>query len=213
MHLAPLASGGCRLLHHSKKLSPGWALFQWLGACAACSAWQLWGVGLHPQGPTPTITAGTHPPPLHANFLILHPRTPPLPARRREPISPSAAALAAGAAGVDGAEVGPESVPLPSDVVWGPLVFEARRFVELRKKSFWEQFLSTESFGMGVFYTLNVFFLQFYLGGHGGKRWWWCVSSVCWAALSLSLSVCVYQVNDGAPVAPGGAVGRALHTP
>ena len=32
--------------------------------------------------------------------------------------------------------VGPESQPLPPDVMWGPLVFEARRFVELRKKSF-----------------------------------------------------------------------------
>jgi hypothetical protein len=68
------------------------------------------------------------------------------------------------ALGVDGAAVGPESMPLPPDVVWGPLVCEARRFVELRKKSFKEQFLSTESFGMGVFYTLNVFMLQFYLG-------------------------------------------------
>lgn len=66
--------------------------------------------------------------------------------------------------GIDGAPVGPESMPLPPDVVWGPLEFEARRFVELRKKSFKEQFLSTESFGMGVFYTLNVFFMQFYLG-------------------------------------------------
>jgi hypothetical protein len=66
--------------------------------------------------------------------------------------------------GLDGSSVGPESMPLPPDVSWGPLVFEARRFVELRKKPFKEQFLSTESFGMGVFYTLNVFFLQFYLG-------------------------------------------------
>ena len=52
----------------------------------------------------------------------------------------------------------------PLDVIWGPLVFEARRFVELRQKSFWQQFLSSESFGMGVFYTLNVFCIQFYLG-------------------------------------------------
>jgi MFS family permease len=66
--------------------------------------------------------------------------------------------------GFDGSAVGPESMPLPPDVSWGPLVFEARHFVELRKKSFKEQFLSAESFGMGVFYTLNVFFLQFYLG-------------------------------------------------
>ena len=66
--------------------------------------------------------------------------------------------------GVDGTNIGPESMPLPPDVSWGPLVFEARRFVELRKKTFKEQFLSTESFGMGIFYTLNVFFLQFYLG-------------------------------------------------
>ncbi|KAA6416796.1 MAG: hypothetical protein FRX49_13246 [Trebouxia sp. A1-2] len=50
------------------------------------------------------------------------------------------------------------------DVAWGPLVFEARRFVELRKKSLWQQFLSAESFGMGLFYTLNVFCIQFYLG-------------------------------------------------
>lgn len=42
------------------------------------------------------------------------------------------------------------------DVAWGPLVFEARRFVELRKKSLWQQCLSAESFGMGLFYTLNV---------------------------------------------------------
>ena len=31
-------------------------------------------------------------------------------------------------------------------------------------RRFAEQFWSTESFGMGVFYTLNVFFMQFYLG-------------------------------------------------
>lgn len=68
------------------------------------------------------------------------------------------------AAGAADAEIGPESMPLPSDVVWGPLVFEARRFVELRKRSFKEQFYSSESFGMGVFYTTNVFFMQFYLG-------------------------------------------------
>ena len=42
------------------------------------------------------------------------------------------------------------------DVAWGPLVFEARRFVELRKKSLWQQFMSADSFGMGLFYTLNV---------------------------------------------------------
>ena len=35
-------------------------------------------------------------------------------------------------------------------------MFEARRFVELRKKPFWDQFMSAESFGMGVFYTANV---------------------------------------------------------
>ncbi len=40
------------------------------------------------------------------------------------------------------------------------LVFEARRFVELRKKGFWKQFLSPESTGMGIFYTLNVFCIQ-----------------------------------------------------
>ena len=65
---------------------------------------------------------------------------------------------------VEGAAVGHESMPLPPDVSFGPLIFEARRFVELRKKSFKEQFLSTESFGMGLFYTLNVFCQQFYLG-------------------------------------------------
>ena len=83
---------------------------------------------------------------------------------------------------------------LPQDISWGPLVFEARRFVELRKKTFsggpagviatcwqaqaWqtlsfidchspyaEQFWSTEALGMGIFYTLNVFIMQFYLGG------------------------------------------------
>ena len=43
---------------------------------------------------------------------------------------------------------------------WGALVFESRRFVELRKQTFWTQFLSNESFGMGVFYTLNVFCIQ-----------------------------------------------------
>ncbi|KAL4854004.1 Large neutral amino acids transporter small subunit 3 [Chlorella vulgaris] len=53
---------------------------------------------------------------------------------------------------------------LPQDIAWGPLVFEARRFVELRKKTFSEQFWSTEALGMGVFYTLNVFIMQFYLG-------------------------------------------------
>lgn len=42
----------------------------------------------------------------------------------------------------------------------GALVFEPRRFVELRKKPFWKQFLSSESTGMGIFYTLNVFCIQ-----------------------------------------------------
>lgn len=50
------------------------------------------------------------------------------------------------------------------DVVWGPLVFESRRWVELRKQSFMRQLLSAESTGMGIFYTLNVFCIQFYLG-------------------------------------------------
>lgn len=54
--------------------------------------------------------------------------------------------------------------PLNSDVVWGPLVFEPRRYVELRKKDFVTQALSAESLGMGLFYTLNVFWIQFYLG-------------------------------------------------
>ena len=43
-------------------------------------------------------------------------------------------------------------------------VFEPRRFVELRKKDFVTQALSAESFGMGIFYTVNVFWIQFYLG-------------------------------------------------
>ena len=43
-------------------------------------------------------------------------------------------------------------------------VFEPRRFVELRKQGFWKQMHSGESVGMGLFYTLNVFFIQFYLG-------------------------------------------------
>jgi hypothetical protein len=42
----------------------------------------------------------------------------------------------------------------------GALVFEPRRFVELRKKPFWQQFMSAESTGMGIFYTLNVFCIQ-----------------------------------------------------
>ncbi|BDA48190.1 probable solute carrier family 43 member 3 at N-terminal half [Coccomyxa sp. Obi] len=46
----------------------------------------------------------------------------------------------------------------------GSLVFESRRFVELRKQGFWKQFTSAESTGMGIFYTLNVFCIQFYLG-------------------------------------------------
>eukprot|EP00208_Stichococcus_sp_RCC1054_P002385 CAMPEP_0206140458 /NCGR_PEP_ID=MMETSP1473-20131121/9531_1 /ASSEMBLY_ACC=CAM_ASM_001109 /TAXON_ID=1461547 /ORGANISM="Stichococcus sp, Strain RCC1054" /LENGTH=615 /DNA_ID=CAMNT_0053534611 /DNA_START=553 /DNA_END=2400 /DNA_ORIENTATION=+ len=54
--------------------------------------------------------------------------------------------------------------PLTTGVVWGPLVFEPRRFVELRKKDFFTQALSAESLGMGLFYTLNVFWIQFYLG-------------------------------------------------
>ena len=45
------------------------------------------------------------------------------------------------------------------------LVFEARRFVELRKKGFWKQFLSPESTGMGIFYTLNVFCIQVWVEG------------------------------------------------
>ncbi|KDD76078.1 hypothetical protein H632_c366p1 [Helicosporidium sp. ATCC 50920] len=54
--------------------------------------------------------------------------------------------------------------PLPPDVVWGPLVFEARRFVDLRKETFWRQLLSPGFAGMCIYYTLNVFALQFYLG-------------------------------------------------
>ena len=45
-------------------------------------------------------------------------------------------------------------------------VFEPRRFVELRKKDFMKQALSAESLGMGLFYTINVFWIQFYLGAH-----------------------------------------------
>lgn len=82
-----------------------------------------------------------------------------LPVRRDHEAGSSAAEARAASAGA-----GPESMPLPPDVVWGPLVFEARRFVELRKKSFSEQFWSSESFGMGIFYTMNVFMMQFYLG-------------------------------------------------
>lgn len=43
-------------------------------------------------------------------------------------------------------------------------MFEPRRFVELRKKDFMTQALSAESLGMGLFYTCNVFWIQFYLG-------------------------------------------------
>ena len=55
---------------------------------------------------------------------------------------------------------------MPSDITpfTVPQVFEPRRFVELRKQSFWKQVKSAESLGMGMFYTLNVFFIQFYLG-------------------------------------------------
>lgn len=67
-------------------------------------------------------------------------------------------------AGLPLADVEVGSRQSTQDVAWGPLVFEARRFVELRKKSLWQQFLSSESFGMGLFYTLNVFCIQFYLG-------------------------------------------------
>ena len=35
---------------------------------------------------------------------------------------PSSAVAAAAAGAVEGAQVGPESMPLPADVVWGPLV-------------------------------------------------------------------------------------------
>ena len=73
------------------------------------------------------------------------------------PSSPNNAALNRR---VEDAEVGHESMPLPSDVSYGPLVFESRRFVDLRKKSFSEQVRSSESLWMGVFYTLNVFFQQ-----------------------------------------------------
>ena len=57
----------------------------------------------------------------------------------------------------------PAAPAAPSES-YGKLTFEARRFVELREKPFWAQFRSAESTGMGAFYTLNVLFLQFYLG-------------------------------------------------
>jgi len=44
--------------------------------------------------------------------------------------------------------------------VWGPLIFESRRFVELRQKSLWKQVTSAESTGLGLFYTLNIFCIQ-----------------------------------------------------
>lgn len=44
--------------------------------------------------------------------------------------------------------------------VWGPLVFESRRFVELRQQTLWKQVISAESTGMGLFYTLNIFCIQ-----------------------------------------------------
>lgn len=44
--------------------------------------------------------------------------------------------------------------------VWGPLIFESRRFVELRQKSLWQQITSAESTGLGLFYTLNIFCIQ-----------------------------------------------------
>lgn len=50
------------------------------------------------------------------------------------------------------------------NVVWGPLIFESRRFVELRQKSLWQQITSAESTGLGLFYTLNIFCIQFFLG-------------------------------------------------
>ena len=48
------------------------------------------------------------------------------------------------------------------------LVFESRRFVELRKQSFWRQMTSSESTGMGIFYTLNVFCIQVGVGAVPG---------------------------------------------
>jgi hypothetical protein len=48
----------------------------------------------------------------------------------------------------------------PAPQEHGALVFESRRFVELRKQSFWRQLTSSESTGMGIFYTLNVFCIQ-----------------------------------------------------
>lgn len=58
----------------------------------------------------------------------------------------------------------------------GVLVFESRRFVELRKQSFWRQITSSESTGMGIFYTLNVFCIQVSAGCVQGSS----APMACW---------------------------------
>ena len=80
--------------------------------------------------------------------------------------SPTAALRAGGNApsGSSSAPTNQNQNTNSNDVAFGPLTFEARRFVELREKRFWAQFVSAESTGMGIFYTLNVFCIQFYLG-------------------------------------------------
>ena len=78
--------------------------------------------------------------------------------------SPSAADRAAGGLGAAGAPGAAPGGGPAADVTYGPLTFEARRFVDLREKPFWAQFTSPESTGMGAFYTLNVLAIQFYLG-------------------------------------------------
>jgi len=78
--------------------------------------------------------------------------------------SPTAADRAGSGLGA-GTAGGPGGATQPAaGVTYGPLTFEARRFVDLREKSFWAQFTSPESTGMGAFYTLNVLAIQFYLG-------------------------------------------------
>ncbi len=41
-----------------------------------------------------------------------------------------------------------------------------RHSTSLSRRCCAEQFWSTEALGMGIFYTLNVFIMQFYLGAH-----------------------------------------------
>ena len=75
----------------------------------------------------------------------------------------------------------------------GELVFEPRRFVELRKKPFWQQFLSPESTGMGVFYTLNVFCIQAYPSPAGA----WFDARDSWCPVSISMSKLYLASREG----------------